>query len=40
MDNASLNNIKYQITMCVNNVFRKFLPNNLEKIKELPKILQ
>ena len=35
-----LNQINYQIGMSVNNVFRKFLPNNIEKVKELPKILQ
>ncbi len=30
----------YQAIMSINNGFRKFLPNNLEKIKELPRILQ
>ena len=39
-DNVTLININYQIVMSINNVFKKFLPNNLEKIKELPKILQ
>ena len=39
-DNIILINIDYQILMSVNNVFKKFLPNNLEKIKDLPKILQ
>ena len=40
LNHMILNQINYQIGMSVNNVFRKFLPNNIEKVKELPKILQ
>jgi len=32
--------IIYQSIMSINNGFRKFLPNNIQKIKELPRILQ
>jgi len=32
--------INYQSYICINNAYKNFLPNNMNKIEELPKILQ